>query len=652
MIAEAITGAAVPLSALYTDKSAGIGEYSDLTAFGSWCKKAGIDLIQILPVNDTGTNPSPYSAISGYALHPIFLRLDEIPGSRQFAQEIETLRDRYRSEDRVKFQDILSGKLALLRQIFDQDPEAIINGEDIRKWARENPWIETYAVFRSLKTYYDEQSWNSWPTMRDPRREDIEAYHKDNPKEIGYYIWLQYHCERQLRRAARALEEMGIALKGDLPILMQEDSADVWFHRENFIMRLRAGAPPDMYSSTGQNWGFPIYNWETIEADEFNWWKGRLKQAAKFYHAYRIDHVLGFFRIWAIPEYESAGSMGYFLPSVFITAEDLKQAGFSEERITWLSEPHIPTEEIKEALGDSADQVFPHLRRVGSEELFRIDPQIRGSRAIEALDISDEAKAALNRWNRNRALIKIETDTYAPAWLFSDSGSYQSLSEEEKNRFKDLVHTKGEESELLWEKTGRHLLSFMEEETEMLICAEDLGVVPQCVPKVLEELGILGLKICFWTRDYDNPEAPFISPRKYPHVSVAMLSAHDTVTMRQWWEEQADESTKTAFAKAFFENTESKIADRTAYSPDLALLVNSAFLQAGSRLCVFQIQELFSLTDTYRSTDPGSERINVPGTVTPENWSYRIPVPLEELAEDEYFILTVSAMIEENRHNP
>jgi 4-alpha-glucanotransferase len=636
-----VTGVALPVASLRSSENCGCGEFLDLIPFSTWCKQCEIDLIQILPVNDTGYQTSPYSAISAYALHPVYIRLQNLAQAEHFQGHIEQLREDYSHKDRVPFYDITKRKISLLHRMYEYDKERIQTDTRLLSWIEENPWIREYAAFRSLKAYNQEASWVTWEEHRDPTQKTIEALWRENKDDVLFQAWIQFHLEGQLGEAATALDQSGIALKGDLPILMQEDSADVWFYRSYFNLELRAGAPPDMFSELGQNWEFPIYNWERLREDEFSWWKRRLSQAAKFYHAYRIDHVLGFFRIWAIPKYEEAGSMGFFKPASSLSEKRLEEEGFSEERITWLGQPHIHADTITRELGDTADEVLPYLEKIDHEPLYRIPPSLRGSQDIRGLPISTPSTEALCRWHRDRTLLEVGPGKYVLTWYYLQSSSYKELSEDEKERLETLNSEVRAESEKIWEQNGRTLLSWMSDVTDMLVCAEDLGVVPQCVPRVLRELGILSLNISFWTRDYDTPGEPFIPVEEYPEASVAMLSAHDTPTMRQWWDHLSDKQTR----ELFIEGLSLPLTASSDYDPSTAEKLVATMLTTRARACVFQIQEFFALTTHYRLTNPEDERINVPGTVREENWTYKMPVGVEELCRETAFSRKLSHLI-------
>jgi len=634
-----LTGILVPVSSLRSTQSMGVGEFADLIPLSDWCRESGLDLIQILPVNDSGFQNSPYSAVSAFALHPIYLRIEDLPelsgnvtGERsalkKIQNEISAVRSEFEPLDRVPYRQVLERKLEILRTIYREFQTEITADAEIRKWTERNPWIREFAVYRTLKDRHEGAAWIEWDEYRDPTVQGIEAFWSDpaEQEKLWFYVWLQYRLEGQLTAVATALSERGIYLKGDLPILMNEDSVDIWAHRDIFIPELRAGAPPDVFSRLGQNWDFPVYDWDALAGQNHDWWKRRLVRADRFYHAYRIDHVLGFFRIWAIPSKNSSGTMGYFYPSYLITREELHQAGFDDGRIRWLSEPHITARLLVDTFGERAPVVTGEVfSRIGNESLFLFQDRIAGEKDIHALDLEQTEKSVLLDWFRDRALISVTEDSFAPAWEYLECRRYQSLGGQEKVRFQDLIERATRGSEKMWEEQGRRLLSFMNGTVPMLTCAEDLGVIPESVPRTLEDLGILGMRVPRWARRYNEPEEPFIPPSEYRFLTVCASSVHDTSTLREWWDEDDGR-------EAFWHSLGYEKNCPQAYDATVAGEVIAGLLQTGSALCVFQIQDMFALDRGLVHEDPKQDRVNIPGTYNEFNWSYRMPITLEELS--------------------
>jgi 4-alpha-glucanotransferase len=427
---------------------------------------------------------------------------------------------------------------------------------------------------------------------------------------------------------------------------MNEDSCDVWAHNTFFNLDLSAGAPPDMYSPDGQNWGFPTYNWDAQAKDDYSWWRNRLQAAGKYYQAYRIDHVLGFFRIWASGRENNSAALGRYIPYSPFTPKDLNALGFDDARIRWLSRPHVPSGEVWNALRDIHDQdrinkegerIFHEvLDRIGKEELWLFKDSIKGERDIYALNLHPSAQQYLLGAWRNRLFIEYEKGSFFPAWFGRNSRAYASLSEDEKKELEELLDERRLESEKIWERDGKKLLSVLIASSPMLPCAEDLGAVPDCVPRVLAKLKILGLRVVRWFRAWDKEGQPYVPFEDYPELSVCTPAVHDSSCLREWWEKEADQAQFTAFI-----GTPSLAP---IYNPGVAKAVLKQIAAAASRFRVFQIQDLLHLSTKWYAQDPAAERINVPGTANDFNWTYRLPASIKEIAQDEIFVRGVQEL--------
>jgi 4-alpha-glucanotransferase len=657
---DRLIGVVVPVGALRGEQSIGVGEFPDLIEMGKLCARMGVGLVQILPVNDTGYESSPYSSLTAFALNPLYLRIGDLDEAAGFEEKLGALKNEFDGETRFPYYKLLRAKMTLLREIYAANEEAIAakarKGASLALWIDKNPWVKAYAVFRHLKEKNGEKSWKDWETHRTVSAEDIQALWEDpeQRRDHLFWAWAQKELDAQFSKAAKALNKAGILLEGDIPILMNEDSCDVWAHPEYFHRELSAGAPPDMYNSAGQNWGFPTYNWDAQAKDDYAWWRRRLKTAEKYYNAYRIDHVLGFFRIWSSLRENSYGNaiLGRYVPYVPVTKKDLENLRFDEGRIRWVSQPHIPTGEVWNTLAELRDQWGNHdeaaaaaaaqrifgeaLERIGNEELWLFKETIKGEGAIVGLGLPAEVSDYLCRAWRNRLFLEYEKGKYFPVWLFRESRAYQSLSEEEKNALEELLRKRQQESEKIWEAQGKKLLSALLESSGMIPCAEDLGEVPDCVPKTLAKLKILGLRVTRWHRDWDKPGQPYYPFEDYPELSVCAPSVHDSSTLREWWDKEADQNGFSAFLGA--------PSLPRVYNPGTAKIILAKTAAAASRFRVFQIQDLLHLSTKWYAEDPASERINVPGTATDFNWTYRLPASLKELEKDEALIKSVQEL--------
>jgi 4-alpha-glucanotransferase len=647
-----LIGTVIPVGALKTGKSIGAGEFPDLAEFGALCAKMGIGLVQLLPVNDTGYLASPYDALTAFGLHPMYLRIGDLDEARAYEADISTIKGKYNGAARFPYESLLRAKIALLRKIFRDNKTKIAASSSLKSWIEANPWVRSYAVFRRLKEANAEKSWKEWDSQ-DSKDASASYINKlwDDPAlkdDHLFWAWVQQALDAQFSTAAASLAAKGILLEGDLPILMNEDSCDVWAHREIFNLDLSAGAPPDMYSSEGQNWGFPTYNWQAQSKDGYAWWKARLKTAGKYYQAYRIDHVLGFFRIWASRREDYSATQGRFILSIPVNPKDFEDLGFDSGRTRWISEPHIFTGEVWDALkigwgreyredelNAAAARVFEiALDRIGDEELWLFKKSVRGEKDISALDIHSAAKTFLIKAWRNRVFFEHASGQFYPVWYYRNSRAYASLSEDERKNLKALLEKRRLDSERIWEEEGKKLLSVLTASSPMLPCAEDLGAVPACVPKVLSQLNILGLRVVRWHREWGRNGEPYVPFEDYPELSVCTPAVHDSSCLREWWDREADQQQFCGFLGV--------PSLPRIYNPGAARIILSKIAAAASRFRVFQIQDLLHLTSRWYAADPASERINVPGTYNDFNWTYRLPAPISEIMKDEELIRAVS----------
>ncbi len=609
-----LAGTAIPLSALHSAESCGIGEFYDLVTFGRYLSKAGLKVIQLLPINDSGASAAPYSALSANALSPAYIRLSRLENWQKLPECPQG--------ERVLFPQVYRLKMQALREYFAKNQKKILRDDSFKIFRSENIWLKEYSVFMVLRTENGEKHWKEWEHCSICTPSAIQKIESEKQDETVFHSWVQYVAYSQLLEAVQELSSFSVALKGDVPILMSEDSADVWAFPDLFRMDVKAGAPPDMFSTQGQNWGFPVYNWEQHSRTDFAWWKQRMSYASRFFDAVRIDHVLGFFRIYQIPAEHRSGVLGYFSPFEYITRRELHDAGFNDARIAWLSKAHIPAQKLEWVKQNISDKDFDYLfERVGNEELYQFSPVISGEETIYGMKFSEDVRNTILQFFRDVALISVN-DSFFPAWYASSSSAYASLSGEEKERLDRLTVKKYKDSEKEWERQAEKILSAMKSSSDILYCAEDLGAVPGCVAPVLERLGILSLRVERWARDYREAPAPFTDLSAYPVLSVATSSVHDSSTLRGWWEEEQD--------KQYYAN-ERGYDYSQSLNTALAIQILSGLYSSASRLVILPFQDLMAAVEGLSVQSPREERINIPGTVADSNWSWRLPYSLEQL---------------------
>ena len=635
------TGVAIPVFSLRSNQSVGIGEFLDLKPFGEFAKSAGFDLIQLLPVNDTGEESSPYSARSAFALNPAYIRVQDVHGADLFIAEIQKAKASFDSLEKIAYVDVVRFKRHLLRKVFDANKAHIKKETDLLEWIEENSWVKPYAVYCLLKEKQSEASWRSWSSNQDPKPSAIKSLWSKNADDALFHAWMQFIAEQQFCVAIAALDALGVKLKGDVPILINEDSADVWADRKYFDLSKRAGAPPDMFSYSGQNWGFPTYDWNALEKDDFSWWRRRLSQSAKFYHAYRIDHVLGFFRIWCVPDCEVTGAMGRFNPSHPVTRRRLNSTGFHDSTLQYLAKPNFGRDWLASLFAADTDRVLTaFFDSIGSAR-FKLKDKFSSERAIVSLPEPQPIKDALLKVYWNRVFLPSEDgESYWPFWYWYSSPVFFTLPEYEQRVLREILNENERAQEPLWAVNGAKLLKIMAEETDMLVCAEDLGVVPDCVPSVLKDLNILSLRIERWTRRWKDEGQPYITPREYPRLSVCTTSCHDTSTLAGLWKEpDFDRNLFWSYLGATGKPSEQ-------LDPSLAQLVLKHLFEGNSLLAIPALQDYLVLSPKFAKRDPGLDRINVPGSVGPHNWTWRMPCTAEYLGKDTKLIDSIAKLVE------
>lgn len=653
-----MTGVAVPLGALYTKECPAIGEFPALKKFASICKSAGLKIIQLLPVNDTGTQVSPYSGLSAFALHPIYVCVKDLPefpdlykSDKNFKNEYDLFLQFHPYKNRYDYQLILDKKIALMMRLY-QTTESAKTGKasaDLAAWIKKNDWVKAYCVYKNLKWKYMQATWKDWkkedqvPGMEEITKRWNSASLK---KDQLFYAWLQMRAHEQFAQAAAAVKKAGIILKGDMPIMMNEDSADAWALPEFFDHTLRAGSPADASNPSGQNWGFPTYNWKNLKAEKYSWWKDRLKSAEQYYNAYRLDHILGFFRIWAIPSKECTALLGRSEPGLTISRYELLEAGFNEGRIHWLSEPHVPTGDVDYFTWnhDASTKILEKVAvKLPGEELWNFKSSIKGDKDIYEAnfdglcqkDAEGKIKDALAKKWRDRTLREIKKDKFIALWTYQNTYPWTTLNGEEKSKLQALVDQKRQKEEGLWKKQAEDILGELTKSVQMVPCGEDLGVNLSSVPEVMGQNKILRLNVVRWSRDWQKDSSPYIQFSDYPSLSVTTTSVHDSSTIRQWWNEEKESA--SAFFKAngkffadngIYENNFSEFTEKTARS------ILEAAASTNSLWAIHPLQDFLYLQKKYWLEDAKDERVNIPGQVNDFNWTYRMPASVEELSED------------------
>ncbi len=481
-------GVAIPVFSLRSQQSFGVGEFADLQLLGDWCEKTGQRIIQILPINDTSMSMSwqdsyPYNTVSSFALHPLYLRLSDVGYLRGESDraEMEALQAELNALPEMDYERVIKAKVKYLRKLYEQLGARCMESKSFRDFEKRNrDWLMPYAVFSVLRDKYGTANFEEWKTFTKFAEKRCAAFAERNENEVGFYYYMQYHLDRQLRKVRDYLHSKGVVLKGDIPIGVSPTSVDVWQNPELFVQTSSAGAPPDSFAAEGQNWGFPLYNWEAMAKDDYAWWRARFAKMADYFDAYRIDHILGFFRIWAVPQGAKNALLGTFAPSLPYTAEEIRSAGydFNEDR------------DITKDLSDD------NLLWLACEEGFV--PRISPYDTEQFKNLTKLQQQAFTRLHDNFYYYR-------------------------HNAF--------------WGMTGAERLFKLTRSTEMLACGEDLGMIPKCVPQVMREKQILSLEIERMPKEYGVRVGDILHN---PYLSVCTTSTHDMSPLRLWWRDEAD----------------------------------------------------------------------------------------------------------------
>ena len=561
-------GTVIPIFSLRSEGSFGVGDFGDLKLMIDWADKTNQRVLQVLPINDTNMTHTwqdsyPYNSISIYALHPQYTDLRQLPEIKdeKLKTHFEQLRQELNALPQIDYERMFSAKLDYLHVLFEQEGAAVKRTAAYKQFCKENDqWLKPYAEFCYYRDLYGTAEFQTWPN----------PLPKPDKKVTDFWYYVQYNLDCQMHAAHDYARMHRVILKGDIPIGISRDGVEAWVEPKYFNLNGQAGAPPDPFSADGQNWGFPTYNWDEMLKDGCQWWVRRFRKMAQYFDAYRIDHVLGFFRIWEIPMPEKSGLEGQFAPALGLSREEIEGYGI-----------------------------------YGHDDLFLVDHKRK------------------DRWHP-----RIAVQYQAP---------YEKLNDSEKQNFNRLYNDYFyRRNNQFWYQEAMKKLPRLTQATRMLCCAEDLGMVPDCVPWVMNELRILSLEIQSMPKD-DKVRFGHLS--RNPYRSVCTISTHDMPTLRQWWDED-EERTQAYFNTMLY---------RGGAAPHplpgwLAKDIVSRHLTSPSMLCLLSLQDWLSIDERLRLPDQNAERINIPANPR-HYWRYRMHLNIEQLLKEDEFNETVKTLI-------
>lgn len=631
-------GIAIPIFSLRSENGFGIGEFSDLKLLADWAKGAGLTVIQTLPINDTTANFSwtdsyPYAPISLYALHPIYISFSELDFKipDEYQEEFLQNKNELNALELINYEAVIALKWKFLRVVFDANYSKILKDRNFKKFLKSNEeWLQPYAAFCILRDRYNTPDFSKWKTHRKFVAGKIAAIFQEKSKdfrEAMLHCWVQFQLDKQLSDSIKYAHNFGISLKGDLPIGIYRFSVEAWKEPELYGMDFQAGAPPDFFTELGQNWGFPTYNWEAMKADGYQWWKSRFAALEKYFDAMRIDHILGFFRIWRIPTTATQALLGYFYPAVPITEEELSRRNIplNYERFV---RPFINEQILDEYFGEEKDYIKSQFLDAKENAEFSLKPEFYNQQKITEYfenNKNEDLKQKLLSLAANVLLIEEIRDgksVFHPQFSLAKTNSYRFLSDFEKHEFyhlhKDYFFNWQDE---LWAKSAMEKLPAILDSSAMLICAEDLGFVPDSVPVVMDRLGILALKVQRMAPD----NLPFYNPKVAGYLNVVTTSSHDSSTLRQWWQENRG-LTQDYFNQQLHQWGTAPVD----LEPYLAEMILKQHIYSDAMLAIFPIQDFFATDAEIANPKLENERINDPGNF-PHYWRYRMHISLENL---------------------
>lgn len=668
-----VAGTLVPVFSLRSKSSFGVGDFGDLKKMIDWVALTRQRVLQVLPINDTTqthtwTDSYPYSCISIFAIHPQYVDLSALPplADKKARIAYEQLRSELNDLPQIDYERVQEAKTGYLRLLFAQDGERVMATKAYRQFFQENErWLVPYAQYCSLRDRYGSADFSTWPAHHQWDEHDRKSLSTPSTKaygEVAFFYYVQYLLFSQMSEAHAYARQKNVILKGDIPIGVSRYGCDVWMEPRYFNLNGQAGAPPDDFSVNGQNWGLPTYNWEEMLRDGCQWWVRRFQSMASFFDAYRIDHVLGFFRIWEIPIHSVHGLLGQFQPALALTREEIEGYGlhWQEELFTT---PFITDWVLDRVFHEKAAFVRDHFLERKTDYYYRMKEAFDTQRKVEAFfaalvaddgqrrDFFGKETTVQDAENLRDGLYALISDVlfvrdhrdpnrFHPRICVQLDFVYESLYDSDKALFNrlydDYFYRRNNQ---YWYGEAMRKLPRLVEATRMLVCAEDLGMVPSCVPWVLDALRILSLEVQSMPKD---PADEFGHTDRFPHRSVCTFSSHDMPTLRQWWDEDWDRT------QHYYQTMLHRPGGAPHPLPGwLARDVVGSQLASPSMLCVLSIQDWMAVDEKLRLADADAERINIPSN--PHHyWRYRMHVAIEDLMHNQDFNANMREMVAES----
>lgn len=647
-----VAGVVVPVFSLRSQSSYGVGDFGDLLRMVDWAVTTGMKVIQTLPVNDTTKSRNwgdsyPYNAISIYALHPHYLDLEAVGTLRSKAKMTAFHRQRQELNalDYSDYEAVDRVKSAYMLELYAERGRLVTDTDEFRAFIADNEhWLMPYAAFCSLRDKYGTAHFQDWPDYSVYDAGGIRKYCEANSDSITYIYYIQYLLHVQLKKAGDYARSHGVVLKGDIPIGICRDSVEAWMQPQYFNLDSQTGAPPDAFSQNGQNWGFPTYNWPAMLADGCRWWRNRFAHMDRYFDAFRIDHVLGFFRIWEIPEDAVHGLLGHFSPALPLTPEEIEYFGL-QFRKDFFTRPFINDNILNKLFGVHASYVRENFLMNKAYNLYDLKGEFSTQKKVQAYFEGRRDENSI--WIRD-GLYKLISNVlfledprrpnmYHPRIGVYNDPIFDVLSNEEKDAFMRLYNNYFyQRHDMFWGGQAMMRLPMVLRDIRMMVCAEDLGMLPDCVGSVLDALRIQTLEIQTMPK---QSGFEFAHLEANPYRSVATFSTHDMSPMRLWWEESPERTQR------YYVTMLQKEGRAPEHLPaHLAEEIIARHLYCPSMLCLLSLQDWLAIDTELRNKNIREERINVPSDIY-NRWKYRMHITMEELLAASRFNQKLKTMI-------
>eukprot|EP00771_Trimastix_marina_P000350 gnl/Trimastix_PCT/1370.p1 GENE.gnl/Trimastix_PCT/1370~~gnl/Trimastix_PCT/1370.p1 ORF type:complete len:908 (+),score=250.75 gnl/Trimastix_PCT/1370:308-3031(+) len=682
-------GVAIPVFSLKTSDSFGIGEFVDMVPMSELCHKMGARVLQVLPVTDTMVNfvhwsdSYPYSSLSNFALHPIYMSLRHLtPLPEGLEERMAPVQQRLNALPKIDYEATLRTKLEFMEEIYAHHVSQGLldkSNPDYLSFQEEaSYWLPAYAVYKALAERFETTDWRKWPEQYRQEKlvPGIVAALNDPTsnlyERVRFHTWQQYHLYRQLKSSAQACAKLHVALKSDIPIGVDPCSCDTWVYRRFFHMDTQTGAPPDAFAETGQNWGFPTYNWNAIEEDGFTWWRQRLAAMASCFHATRIDHILGFYRIWQIPATAACGLQGHFYPGHAIRRELLEQHGLWDT--VRLTKPFILRSHVNEIFGDEAQSIVDRYLMPGGPGDLTFKPEFSTEKSIEIAEsahitpdtdaqaLKDHDARLKQFWKLTNAVCLYQdakdSKAFYPRFDIHKSASWQHLSDDWKTTLAELskqyfYHWHQD----LWPASAHRKFPSICQASGMLICGEDLGLLAPCVQPIMAQYNILGFRVQRMPADTGKD---FAHPNEYEYATVATTSTHDMPPLRAWWlvknRKELDWNTDVHTTEwreshrkldVYWHQLLDRLDDKPWELPNEQLeRIVDMHMFCPSMLCILPLQDLLPITPSTQryEANPFDELINNPDN-RKHYWQWRMKCSIEDLLQDDEWILRIKGKV-------